>query len=161
MRVPSHIKESVDKESVSDGSDKLPQQTPVDDSDDASIPSLGEPDSVSSSRLGLPLSNLASPTSSTHTTLPFTQNTGKSPSLIANPRLASSLPSRYLSAISKHLLATQGEESQSAWDKCVGYFDGKHAIETIPVREGWKRKRVASLVAGWEELGVLLRGRHW
>jgi hypothetical protein len=43
----------------------------------------------------------------------------------------------------------------------VRYFDGKHAIETIPVREGWKRKRVVALLTGWEELGVLVRGRHW
>ena len=31
----------------------------------------------------------------------------------------------------------------------------------IAGREGWKRKRVAELVAGWEEMGVLVRGRFW
>lgn len=161
VRVPSQIIEAVSKHPASNSSDKSPQNTAVDDSDDASTSSLGVPDSISSSRLSVPLSNPASPTSSTYTTLPFTQTTSQSPSLISNPRLASALASRYLSAISKHILETQGEESQSAWDKCVKHFDGKHAIETIPVREGWKRKRVALLLTGWEELGVLVRGRHW
>ena len=162
VRVPSHIKEAVNKASASDHRDKSPYHTVTDDSDDTSSSSLDVPESVSSFRLDVPKSNPVSPTSSTHTTLPFNPTAlTQSPNLIPNPRLASALPSRHLSAISKHILQTQGEESQSAWDKCVKYFDGKHAIETIPVREGWKRKRVAALVAGWEELGVLVRARHW
>ena len=165
VRVPSHIKEAVNKTSASNHQDKSPAYHAVtDESDDAnaSSSSLDVPDSVSSFRLDVPKSNPASPTSSTHTTLPYNRNAlTQSATLIPNPRLASALPSRHLSAISKHILQTQGEESQSAWDKCVKYFDGKHAIETIPVREGWKRKRVAALVAGWEELGVLVRARHW
>ncbi|KAL2043632.1 hypothetical protein N7G274_003939 [Stereocaulon virgatum] len=161
VRVPSHIRETVSKHPAPSSSDKSPKHTATDDSDDASTSSLGVPDSISSSRLSVPLSNPASPTSSTHTTLPFIQKTPHSPCLIHNPRLASALPSRYLSAISTHVLEIQGEESQSAWDKCVRYFDGKHAIETIPVREGWKRKKVVALLTGWEELGVLVRGRHW
>ena len=162
VRVPSHIKEAVNKASASDHRDKSPNHTVTDDSDDVSSSSLDVPDSVSSFRLDVPRSNPVSPTSSTHTTLPFNQTAlTQSPTLIPNPRLASAIPSRHLSTISKHILQTQGVESQSAWDKCVKYFDGKHAIETIPVREGWKRKRVAVLVAGWEELGVLVRARHW
>lgn len=163
VRVPSHIKEAVNKASASSHQDKSPAyHAAPDEGDYASSSSLDVPDSVSSFRLGVPKSNPTSPTSSTHTTLPYNRNAlTQSATLIPNPRLASALPSRHLSAISKHILQTQGEESQSAWDKCVKYFDGKHAIETIPVREGWKRKRVAALVAGWEELGVLVRARHW
>lgn len=162
VRVPIHIKQAVNKASSFDHRDKSPCQTVTDESDDTSSSSLDVPDSVSSFRLDVPKSNPVSPTSSTHTTLPFNPNAlTQSPNLIPNPRLASALPSRHLSMISKHILQTQGEESQSAWDKCVKYFDGKHAMETIPVREGWKRKRVAALVAGWEELGVLVRSRHW
>ena len=163
VRVPSHIKEAVNKASASDHQDKsLAYHKVTDESDDASSSSLDVPDSVSSFRLDVPRSVPVSPTSSTHTTLPFNQNAlTQSTTLIPNPRLASALPSRHLSMISKHILQTQGEESQSAWDKCVKYFDGKHAIETIPIREGWKRKKVAALVAGWEEMGVLVRARHW
>lgn len=43
----------------------------------------------------------------------------------------------------------------------MNYFDGHYAIESISVREGWKRKRVAELMAGWEGMGVVVRGRHW
>lgn len=163
VRVPSHIKEAVNKASASDHRDKPPAyHKGIDESDYASSSSLDVPDSVSNFRLDVPRSNPVSPTSSTHTTLPYIKDAlVQSATLIPNPRLASALPSRHLSMISKHILQIQGEESQSAWDKCVKYFDGKHAIETIPVREGWKRKRVAALVAGWEELGVLVRARHW
>ena len=162
VRVPLHIKVAVNKASASDHRDKSPYHTATDDSDNTGSSSLDVPDSVSSYRLDVPRSGPVSPTSSTHTTLPFNQTAlMQSPNLMPNPRLASALPSRHLSMISKHILQTQGEESQSAWDKCVKYFDGKHAIEMIPVREGWKRKKVAVLVAGWEELGVLVRARHW
>ncbi len=169
VRVPPSIREAIGNEvlmSPNKSPDKSSQHTDTDETDSASMTastsSLGLPDSISSSRLDVRNSRSASPSSSTHTTLPFRQvPSPQSPTLISNPRLASALPSRYLSAISKHILQTQGSDSQLAWDRCVKYFDGKHAIETVPVREGWKRKRVAELVGGWEELGVLVRGRHW
>jgi len=163
VRVPSTIREAASNELVSN---KSPQYTDTDESEDASLSastsSLEVPDSVSSSRLDVGNSRSASPSSSTHTTLPFRQAASpQSQILISDPRPESALPSRYLSAISKHILQTQGSDSQLAWDRCVKYFDGKHAIESIPVREGWKRKRVAELVGGWGEMGVLVRGRHW
>lgn len=48
-----------------------------------------------------------------------------------------------------------------AWDKCVQYLDGKHALEIIAVRQGWKRKMVAELLNGWEKMEILVRARHW
>jgi len=167
VRVPGHIKEAVGKEKVSNGSDRSPQDSETDDS----VGTTDESDNATSSYLDVPHSRpgadwphtrSVSTASSTHTTLPFAQTTMQQPpSLIPNPRLASDLPSRHLSAISKHILQSIGPDSQSAWDKCIKYFDGKHALETIPVREGWKRKRVKELLDGWVELGVLVRGRHW
>lgn len=167
VRVPAHIKETVSQEKNLPGSDKSSQHTSTDDSESATEDSDISTSSyldVPHSRSGLhnPHSRPSSPASSTNTTVPFTQQTTpQSPTLIPNPRLASDTPSRHLSAISKTILRTQGAESQSAWDKCVKFFDGKHAIETIPVREGWKRKKVKEWVDGWVELGVLVRGRHW
>lgn len=150
VRVPAHIKEAVASETPINASRENKSST------ETSSTSETDTSNTSSTTLHVPPSSYPSssspsPTSSTHTT----------PSLIPNPRLASALPSRYLSAISTHILHTQGAESQSAWDKSVNYFDGRHAIETIPVREGWKRKRVAELVGEWEGAGVLIRGRHW
>jgi len=86
------------------------------------------------------------------------------PSIIPTPppsTPSTSLHPRYLLALSSHILSTQGQESKEAWDKCVKYFDGKHALESISVREGWKRKRVSELTSGWEGEGWLVRGRHW
>lgn len=82
-------------------------------------------------------------------------------SLIPDPRHASALPSRHLAAISTYVLEQQGKEVRGAWERCFGYFDGKHALEIIAAREGWKRKRVEELIAGWEGLGILVRARHW
>ena len=161
VRVPAHIKEAVAKETAMNASrkNKTPSVTESTDETDADADTSSTALSVPPSHTS---SNSPSPTSSTHTTLPIPHpTTPHTPCLIPNPRLASALPSLYLSAISTHILNTQGADSQSAWDKCVNYFDGHHAIETIPVREGWKRKRVAELIGGWEGMGLLVRGRHW
>lgn len=100
--------------------------------------------------------------SSTHTTLSIAASSPlPSPILVSQPRHPTSISSKHLSAISAHILDVQGVETQNAWNECVKYFDGKHALETIAVREGWKRKRVAELVVGWEGLGILRRVRHW
>ena len=145
VRVPEHIKAVVNAQSE----EKPRTQSP--DNDDYIV-----------SRTQAFSLDPPSPTSSTHTTLPFpSHQIDNSPSLITNPRMASALPSRYLSAISKHIRETQGAETQVAWDRTVKYFDGRHAIETIAVRVGCKRKRVGDLVAGWEAEGFLVRARHW
>lgn len=145
VRVPEHIKLAVEAQS-----EERPQTQSPDGEDDITR-------KTQTCSLDPP-----SPTSSTHTTLPFpSHRPDTSPSLIPNPRLASALPSRYLSAISKHIHETQGAETQVDWDRTVKYFDGRHAIETVAVREGWKRKKVGDLVAGWEAEGFVIRARHW
>ena len=112
--------------------------------------------------LEIPDLHAISPTSSTHTAVPVDDSSAATPALlIAKPRFASTLPSRYLSAISIHIGEVQGIDSKTAWEKSLKYFDGKHAVETIAMREGWKRKRVTELVAGWEALGFLCKTRHW
>ena len=129
------------------------------------------------SRLGLPPNHPppspTSSTTSTHTAIPASSHLPLSSQsqypetnmtnaiLIPKPAQASGKTSRYLSAISMHVLKSQGVEAQKVWGKCVRYFDGKHAVEMIAVGEGWKRKRVEGLVAGWEEEGLVRRGRHW
>ena len=159
VRIPGHIKESVEKQKPSGGSERSPGSSVKDGTED----STDESDHASSSHLDVPhtYSRSASPSSSTHTTLPFPQPSHHSPSLLPNPSLASDLPSRHLHAISNLILETQGKESQSAWTKSLKYFDGRHALETIPVREGWKRKKAKEWLDGWVELGVLVKGRHW
>lgn len=145
VRVPQHIKVAVEVQS-----EEKPHTRSADDKDET----VNKTQTFS---LDPP-----SPTSSTHTTFPFpSHHRHTSPSVIPNPHLAFALPSRYLSAISKHILENQGADAQLAWDRIVKYFDGRHAIETIATREGWKRKRIGDLVAGWEAEGLLIRGRHW
>ena len=157
IRIPTHIKEDTIKDADISGHEVSPQPDEQEYRESATASA-----SASSSHLDIPQSRSGSPASSTHTTVPINQSNPPSlPIIIPNPRLASDLPSRFLSAVSKHVFQRQGTDSQSAWDKCVKYFDGKHALETIPAREGWKRKRVAELVSGWDGLGLLVRGRHW
>lgn len=152
IKVPSHVKEIVATQPEPAPSQAATVQ------EDASA--------VSAANLKSPLPNQfspPSPTSSTHsnrTTFPYLSSP-PTPSLIPDPRHASALPSRYLAAISAYVLEQQGKDTRCAWDRCVGYFDGRHAVEVIAVREGWKRKRVDELMAGWERLGILIRDRHW
>ena len=106
--------------------------------------------------------NGTSPTSSTNTALRYIDlPSPASAVIISDPQLASGLASRYLFAVSIHIRESQSADTKTAWDICLRYFDGKHAVESIAVREGWKRKRVMELVAGWEGLGTLSKVRHW
>ena len=151
VRVPSHIQEAVAKEAAAI---PTPSSRRYDSTSASETDSADETDTEASSTIsGNGSDNSAKPSN--------TRLSSTEPTLIPTPRLASALPSRHLTAGSAHILQTQGLDSQSAWDKCVNYFDGHHAIETIAVQEGLKRKRMTELVAGWEELGVLVRGRHW
>ena len=152
IRVPSRVKETVAKQP-----ETVPLQSII-NHDDAATVAAANLKSSPPNQLSPP-----SPTSSTHsnrTSFPY-PSSSPTPSLIPEPRHASCLPSRHLDAISAYVLEQQGKETRCAWDRCVGYFDGRHAVEIIAVREGWKRKRVDELMAGWERLGVLVRGRHW
>ena len=55
----------------------------------------------------------------------------------------------------------EGKDLKEAWERCLIYFNGEHALEKIAVREGWKRKRVEALRAEWVRRGVLVEARHW
>lgn len=55
----------------------------------------------------------------------------------------------------------EGHEVREAWEKCLKYFNGEHAVEKIAVREGWKRKKVDALRADWSARGILVEVRHW
>lgn len=55
----------------------------------------------------------------------------------------------------------EGTDAKEAWEICLKYFNGEHALEKIAAREGWKRKRVEALRTGWKERGVLLEVRGW
>ena len=109
----------------------------------------------------VPNLRVSSPASSTTTTIHIPTKGLDRPVIIFDPRSASIEQSRYLSTISQHVQAVHGEESRQAWEICLKYFDGKHAIESIGIIEGWKKKRTFELVAAWEELGIVLRGRCW
>lgn len=145
VRVPAHIKESVAKQPDQDPTQPIPKITNNTNTIDPAKPN--PPPSPSPS---------TSPSSTYHLSLP-----PPTPSLISNPRHASGLPSRHLSATAAHIRAEQGAEGHDAWLACVRYFNGHYALETIAVMLGWKWKRVMELVVGWEDLGVLVRGRHW
>ncbi|KAI4101779.1 MAG: hypothetical protein L6R37_004756 [Teloschistes peruensis] len=153
VRVPGHVKAIVDSQG---------------DPDRSLESSIELPTRSSNTNLAIPQQQLSSsPTSSTtstHTAIPpshLPHPLSPPPSLITNPRQASGRSSRYLAAISSLILKAQGVEAQKAWNRCLRYFDGEHAVEAIAVGEGWKRKREAELVAGWEAEGFLCRGRHW
>ncbi|KAL8785239.1 MAG: hypothetical protein Q9213_003508 [Squamulea squamosa] len=160
VRVPSHIKEIVESQSEPDRSLESSIELP---------PRKKHDEEVKETKGTLAVPQPPSPTSSTtstHTTIAFRAcqdplNPSPAPSLIQNPRQASGVPSRWLAAISIHLLKTQGVEGQKAWNRCLKYFDGKHAVEMIPVVENWKRKRIADFIGAWEAEGLLLRGKHW
>ncbi|KAI4267887.1 MAG: hypothetical protein L6R38_008047 [Xanthoria sp. 2 TBL-2021] len=160
VRVPSHIKEIVESQGEPDRSLESSMELP---------PRRNNNEEGKEFKGTLAVPQPPSPTSSTtstHTTIPFRtsqdpSNPPPAPSLIQNPGQASGVSSRWLAAISIHILKTQGVEGQKAWNRCLKYFDGKHAIEMIAVQENWKRKRIAEFIAGWEAEGLLLRGKHW
>ncbi|KAL8863095.1 MAG: hypothetical protein Q9178_000469 [Gyalolechia marmorata] len=160
VRVPSHIKEIVEgqgePERSLESSVELPPKRNINEEGRAHKGTLAVPQPPSPT----------SSTTSTHTTIPFhtsqdPSNPPPAPSLIQNPRQASGVSSRWLAAISTYISKIQGFEGQKAWNRCLRYFDGKHAIEMIAVQENWKRKRIAEFIVGWEAEGLLLRGRHW
>ncbi|KAL8992717.1 MAG: hypothetical protein Q9169_006888 [Polycauliona sp. 2 TL-2023] len=161
VRVPSFIKEIVETQGEQDRSlESSIELPPRKNHNEEAKTTLAVPQPPSSS-------SPTSSTASTHTTIAFRNSPSNPlspsppPSLIQNPRQASGQSSRWLAAISTHILKIQGVEGQKAWTRCLKYFDGKHAVEIIAVQENWKRKRVAEFVASWEGEGLVLRGRHW
>ncbi|KAL8814471.1 MAG: hypothetical protein Q9223_006307 [Gallowayella weberi] len=160
VRVPPHIKETVESQGEPDRSLESSIELPA---------RRGNIEEGKESKGRLAVPQPPSPTSSTgstHTTIPLrTWQDSPTPapaaSLIQNPGQASGIASRWLAAISIYVLKTQGVEAQKAWNRFLRYFDGKHAVEMIAVQENWERKKVVAFIAKWEAEGLLLRGKHW
>ena len=81
--------------------------------------------------------------------------------LISSPIEASGIQRQYLEYISSTIGRVEGPEAGDAWTRCLPFFDGQHALEQIPIREGWKRSWMESLRAGWVRDGWLREGRSW
>lgn len=158
VRVPAHIQEPILlREQESKKPTTTTETTSANHPDPSPSPS---PTTNTYNESTYPTPSSPSPKSSPPP-LPPSPSSTLHPTIIPNPRSPTPLHSLYISALSTYILTQQGPETHSAWEKCLRYFDGRHALETIAVREGWKRKGVQELVAGWEEMGVLGRVRHW
>lgn len=79
-------------------------------------------------------------------------------SLIDSPQTADALQSRWIGHIGAGFV---DEELKEKWPVLLKYFDGRHALEEISVREGLKKGRVGALLAVLREGGVLVSVRHW
>ena len=126
------------------------------DAGEGDLPSgyLSPPHSTFSSRSSTTINRTAIP-------LQTAGLTNQSPVFIINPTRASGIESRYLSTISADMFSMHGQEVSDAWQKCLKYINGQHALEKIAVREGWKRKKVSELLAVWRGMGILMEVRHW
>ncbi|KAL5450604.1 hypothetical protein PMIN07_000057 [Paraphaeosphaeria minitans] len=104
-----------------------------------------------------------SPTSPTHSTnqpppSPPPVSEHFTASLILSPQRANAIEARWLEAIGKRFTDA---DLRTHWSTLLKYFDGKHAIEDISPREGFKRKRVSAMMQGIREGGWLVVVRHW
>ena len=135
--------------------------------------------STSSARTAIPINpsqNLSSTASTTSTTIPIlrlpTTNIPSPPSkpipsppnsspplFILQPTECSGIESRYLDRIARDMEAREGRDVREAWERCLKYFNGEHALEKIATREGWKR--VEWWRGLWGKMGVLKEVRHW
>ncbi|KAF2189425.1 hypothetical protein K469DRAFT_625040 [Zopfia rhizophila CBS 207.26] len=79
-------------------------------------------------------------------------------SIILSPQKANSLEARWLEKIGQSF---QDKDLREQWSMILRYFDGKHALDDIAVREGLKRKRVWGLINGIRVGGWLVAVRHW
>lgn len=104
-----------------------------------------------------------SPTSPTHITnqpppSPPPMSEHFTASLILSPQRANAVEARWLEAIGKSFMDA---DLRAHWSTLLKYFDGKHAIEDISPREGFKRKRVGAMMQVVREGGWLVVVRHW
>jgi hypothetical protein len=79
-------------------------------------------------------------------------------SLVLSPQKANSVEARWLEKIGQSFT---DPELREHWPILLRHLDGKHALEDVGIREGLKRKRVASLVTTVKEGGWLVIVRHW
>ena len=165
-----------DKDQDNDDDDSL---TTSSETDDAS--STGEPDlpsgylspihsstysthsatsSTSSARTAIPLNTAHTRPSSSSTTTAIPHH--QPPTIIIlQPTKCSGMESRYLDRIARDMEEREGRDVREAWERCLKYFNGEHALEKIAIREGWKRKRVEAWRGIWGKMGVLVEVRHW
>ena len=80
------------------------------------------------------------------------------PTLVLDPYKATAEEARWLAAVGQ---SVGDAEVKEAWSRLVRYFDGRTAMEDVGAREGWKRSKVAGLMARLEREGVLCVVRHW
>lgn len=80
------------------------------------------------------------------------------PSLILSPQKANAIEARWLERIGASFA---DPDLRELWPMLLRYFDGKHALDDIAVREGLKRLRVAALIGTIKDGGWLLTVRHW
>jgi hypothetical protein len=79
-------------------------------------------------------------------------------SIIHSPQKANALESRWI----EHVGATFADaELKELWPLLLKYFDGRHALEEISVREGLKKKRVGAVLSALSAGGWLMTVRHW
>ena len=79
-------------------------------------------------------------------------------SLVHSPQKANALESRWIDYISSTFT---DEELREMWPRFLKYFDGRHALEIIPVREGMKKKRVGLVLGKLMAGGWIMTVRHW
>jgi len=79
-------------------------------------------------------------------------------SLVYSPHKATELESDWLNHIRDSL---KDDELRELWPALIKYFDGKHALDEISLREGIKRKKVAQWISWLRENGWLVWVRHW
>jgi nitrogen permease regulator 3-like protein len=89
---------------------------------------------------------------------PTFDSSNYSASLVHSPQKANALESRWI----EHIWSTfSDEELKELWPRFLKYFDGRHALEIIPVREGLKKKRVSGVLARLIAGGWIMTVRHW
>ena len=168
VRVPGDIQERVLREEHAGGADPAagdaapgeapPEPTPAERA--RRPPSPTAPSSLASTRTAIPPARRpgpsapAAPAATDAPSLP-------PPVLILQPARAAGLEARQLAAVAAAVEARGGREARAAWDRCVRYLDGAHALEQVAAREGWKRKALDGWRALWARMGVLCEVRHW
>ncbi|KAK3078142.1 hypothetical protein LTS18_008337 [Coniosporium uncinatum] len=79
-------------------------------------------------------------------------------SLVYSPHKATELESDWLNHIRDSF---KNDELKELWPVLIKYFDGKHALDEISMREGIKRKKVVQWINWLRENGWLVWVRHW
>lgn len=79
-------------------------------------------------------------------------------SLVNSPQKANELEARWIEFIGESF---EDEELREMWPLMLRYFDGRHALEGIAVREGLKKKKVGQVLGKLVAGGWLMSVRHW